>query len=203
MAYNDAAIAEPTPGHNQPTTRARTRRGNARASASTTTKTRRFTPNGSGTATPAQTATHQELNGSRAPAAQGQQTPTRLSFANPDPPMTTWEAIGTRANKANSAPVAPATGTGIPLTNGYEPIAEHGSGTNDRESERLSFGSMLGASGSHSSARNRWGKEPIPLTPEILHLLDRLEPVKGKHARFLTEHTTGQRQLPSTEHELQ
>ena len=47
------------------------------------------------------------------------------------------------------------------------------------------------------------GRDPIPLTPEILHLLDRLEPDKGKQARLLTEHLTGQRLLPSTEQELQ
>ena len=47
------------------------------------------------------------------------------------------------------------------------------------------------------------GRDPIPLTPEILHLLDRLEPDKGKQARLLTEHLTGQRTLPATEQELQ
>ena len=33
--------------------------------------------------------------------------------------------------------------------------------------------------------------------------MDRLEPDKGKHARFLTEHLTRQRTLPSSEEELQ
>jgi hypothetical protein len=47
------------------------------------------------------------------------------------------------------------------------------------------------------------GREPIPLTPEILHLLDRLEPDKGKQSRLLTEHLTRQRSIPSTESELQ
>ena len=45
--------------------------------------------------------------------------------------------------------------------------------------------------------------DPIPLTPEILLLLDRLEPDKGKQAWLLTEHFTGQRTLPCTEQELQ
>jgi len=45
--------------------------------------------------------------------------------------------------------------------------------------------------------------DPTPLTPDILHLLHRLEPDKGKHARLFTEHLTGQRSLPSTEAELQ
>ena len=45
--------------------------------------------------------------------------------------------------------------------------------------------------------------EPIPLTPEILHLLDRLDPDKGKQDRLLTEHMIGQQTLPSTEAELQ
>ena len=47
------------------------------------------------------------------------------------------------------------------------------------------------------------GREPIPLTPEILQLLDKLEPDKGKQAKLLTEYLTGQRTLPSTEQELQ
>ena len=66
------------------------------------------------TATPAQTPAQQEINGGRAPATHDQQVPTRLSFANSDPSRTTWETIGTTANMANSAPVAPATWTGIP-----------------------------------------------------------------------------------------
>jgi hypothetical protein len=99
-------------------------------------------PSGSETTSPAQTTRQQELNGSRAPAPQDQQVPTRLSFANPEPPMISWEIIGTRANKASNAPVAPAKGTEIPLKNRYEPIAEHGSVTNDRYNERLSFGSL-------------------------------------------------------------
>jgi hypothetical protein len=161
-----------------------------------------LSPSGSGTATPAQTPTQHELNGGRAPTTQGRHVPTKLSFADPDPLRTTWETIGTRAKRASSAPIAPATGTGIPLTKKYDPIAEHGSGTNDRDNERLRFGSLSGASGTHSSARNTRGRDPIPLTPEILHLLDRLEPDKGKQAMLLTEHLTGRRTLPSTEAEL-
>ena len=103
---------------------------------------------------------------------------------------------------ANNAPVAPVTGAGIQHMNRFEPLAEQGSGTNERDSERLSFGSLSEASETHSSARNNRGRDPIPLTPEILHLLDRLEPDKGKQARLLTEHLTGQRNLPSTEAKL-
>ncbi len=54
-----------------------------------------------------------------------------------------------------------------------------------------------------SSLRGSRGRDPIPLTPEILLLLDRLEPDKGKQARLLTEHLTEQRTLPCTEQELQ
>jgi hypothetical protein len=82
--------------------------------------------------------------------------------------------------------------------NRYEPIAKQGNGINERDRERLNFGSLSRASRTHSSARNTKGREPIPLTPEILHLLDILEPDKGKQARLLTEHLTGQRTLPST-----
>jgi hypothetical protein len=106
-------------------------------------------------------------------------------------------------NRANNAPVAPVTRTNTMHKNRFEPLAEQGSGTCERGSERHSFGSLSGASGTHSSAKNNRGRDPIPLTPEILHLLDRLEPDKGKQARLLTEHMAGQRTLPSTEAELQ
>ncbi len=43
----------------------------------------------------------------------------------------------------------------------------------------------------------------MPLTPGILLALDRLDPNKGKQARLLTEHLTGQRTLQGTEQELQ
>ena len=43
---------------------------------------------------------------------------------------------------------------------------------------------------------------PHSLTPEILIFVDRLEQDKGKQAMMLTEHLTGQRQLPTTEQEL-
>ena len=119
-----------------------------------------------------------------------QQVPTRLSFATPDPPRTTWETIATRGNRANIAPVAPVTGADAQHRKRFEPLAEQGSGTNDRDSEQLSFGSLSGASGTHSSAKNIRGRDPIPLTPEIPHLLDRLEPDKGKQVRLLTEHLT-------------
>ena len=67
----------------------------------------------------------------------------------------------------------------------------------------LTSGILRGGSTSvASSSRGSIGREPIPLTPEILLLLDRLEPDKGKQARLLTEHLRGQRTLPCTEEEL-
>ena len=50
--------------------------------------------------------------------------------------------------------------------------------------------------------KNR-GRDPIPLIPEKIHLLDKLESDKGKQARLITEDLTRQRLLPSTEQELQ
>jgi len=50
--------------------------------------------------------------------------------------------------------------------------------------------------------RGNRGREHIPLTPEILLLLDRIEPDKRKQARLLTEHLIGQKTLPCTEEEL-
>jgi hypothetical protein len=66
----------------------------------------------------------------------------------------------------------------------------------------ISSGILRGGSSSASSSRGSRGREPIPLTPEILQLLDRIELDKGKQARLLTEHLTGHRTLLSTEQEL-
>jgi hypothetical protein len=67
----------------------------------------------------------------------------------------------------------------------------------------LNSGILRGGSASVAlSSRGSRGRDPIPLTPEILLLLDRLEPDKGKQARLLTEHLTCRRTLPCTEEEL-
>ena len=87
------------------------------------------------------------------------------------------------------------------LRNTHAPLAPLDTGVEGRDSERLSFRSVSGAS-VRSGSRGSRGRDPIPLTPEILHLLYRLEPNKRKHARMLIEHLTGQRQLPATEQEL-
>jgi hypothetical protein len=62
---------------------------------------------------------------------------------------------------------------------------------------------MEGTTSASSSARGSRGRDPIPLTPDILHLLDRLELDKGKQAMLLIGHLAGQRNLPSIEAELQ
>jgi len=102
---------------------------------------------------------------------------------------------------ARNGPLAVGTAA-TEVRNTYSPLAPLGSGTEGRDNERLGFSSVSGASVGSGSRGSR-GRDPIPLTPEILHLLDRLEPEKGKHARMLTEHLTGQRLLLATELELQ
>jgi hypothetical protein len=84
-------------------------------------------------------------------------------------------AIPVRAS--NGPPTVGTTAT--ELRNTYAPLAPLGSGTEGRDSERLSFTSVSGASVGSGSRGSR-GRNPIPLTPEILHLLDRMEPDKGK-----------------------
>jgi len=93
--------------------------------------------------------------------------------------------------------------TVIEIGNPYDILAQQGSGSADRDNDKLGFELVSGANTTTSGSRGSRGRDPIPLTPEILHLLDRLEPDKGKQARLLTEHLTRQRQLPSMEHELQ
>jgi hypothetical protein len=119
---------------------------------------------------------------------------TRLSFGTPAPPTILY-ARGL---------AAVASGGTLPLQNRFEPLGDQACVSSGRYNEPLSSCILReGSASASSSARGSRGREPIPLTPEILHLLDRLEPDKGKQARLLTEHLTGQRSLPSTETELQ
>jgi hypothetical protein len=84
--------------------------------------------------------------------------------------------------------------------NRYAPLRQQGSESSDRVSEALSSGILRGGSSSAaSSSKGNRDREPIPFTPEMLLLLDRLELDKGKQARLLTEYLTGQRTLPCTE----
>ena len=102
--------------------------------------------------------------------------------------------------RASSGPPTVRT-SATKLKNTYAPLEPLGNGTEGRDSERLSFSLVSGASVG-SGLRGSRGRDPIPLTPEIPFLLDRLEPDKGKQAKMLIEHLTGQRQLPATEQEL-
>jgi len=80
--------------------------------------------------------------------------------------------------RASSGPAAVGT-TATKLKNTYAPLEPLGSGAEERDSDRMSFSSVSGVSVGSGSRGSR-GRDPIPLTPEILHFLDRLEPDKGK-----------------------
>jgi len=82
--------------------------------------------------------------------------------------------------------------------NRFQPLAKLISEDSDAERDRVREGSVLHSSSSRGSTR----RDPIPLTPHILILLERLEPDKGRQAKLLTEHLIGHRVLPSTEEEL-
>jgi hypothetical protein len=119
---------------------------------------------------------------------------TRLRFGTPEPPiMSIRDGGGT--NTGNNL---------VEYQKRFAPLKQHGANSRDQDSEALSSGILRGGSASAaSSSRGSRGRDPIPLTPEILLLLDRLEPDKGKQARLLTEHLTRQRTLPCTKQELQ
>ena len=119
---------------------------------------------------------------------------THLSFAEPRPPKVPLKTTNTRAAQAEARKT--------PMQNRSDTLAEQGSRSDDRDSERLNFGSLSGAYSGASSAKNSTAKEPISLTPEILNMLDKLDPDKGKQARLLTEHLKGRRIITSTEQEL-
>ena len=78
--------------------------------------------------------------------------------------------------------------------NRFQPLEEHNSEESDAENDRVREGSVSYASSSRGSRR----REPIPLISQILLLLDKLEPDKGRQGKLLTEHLTGHIVLPST-----
>ena len=82
--------------------------------------------------------------------------------------------------------------------NRFQPLAEGGS-QEFVHSDKVREASI---SDSTSSKMIRL-RDRISLTLEILAMIDRHEPYKGKHAQLLTEHLAGQKILPSTEEELQ
>jgi len=96
---------------------------------------------------------------------------THLFFRQPAPPKFPYNT--------NNSPAAQTTWAKVPLKNRFEPIAEQGSRLDDKDNERLNFGSLSRVFSEASSARNNRGRDPMPLTPEMLHLLDRVEPDKG------------------------
>jgi len=117
--------------------------------------------------------------------------PTYLSFGKSEP---------TREHNGPAAYNHPAE---VKTTNGFSPLRKQASSAG-RDNEALASGILKeGTSSASFGSRISRGRDPIPITPHILHYLDRLEPDIGKHARYLTEHLTGQRTLPSSEEELQ
>jgi hypothetical protein len=111
--------------------------------------------------------------------------------------------------KPATIPIRARGGTDLDNINSFEhlnrvaPLRQQCSESSDRGSQGLTSVILRGGSALvASSSRGRRGKDPNPLTPEILLLLDRLEPDKGKQASLLTEHLTCQRMLPCTEQEL-
>jgi len=119
---------------------------------------------------------------------------TRLRFGTPEPP-TIPNRVG-----GGTTPYNPNL---FEHQNRYAPLKQHGSESGDQGSVDLTSGILRGGSASvASSSRGSRGREPIPLTPEILLLLDRLEPDKGRQTRLLSEHLTWQRTLPCTKEEL-
>jgi DNA-binding XRE family transcriptional regulator len=102
--------------------------------------------------------------------------------------------------KTRSDPATLNLGNTTTLHQHFSPFGENGSVLRGKDREAVRSSILSG--GSSASTSSIKGREPIPLTPEILQLLDILESDKGRHARILTENLTGQRTLPSTEQEL-
>ena len=108
---------------------------------------------------------------------------THLRFGIPEPPKVPIRARGgTEPDNRNN----------VEHQNRFAPLRQQGNETGDNNNEALNSGILRGGSTSAASSSKRGkGRNPIPHTPEILLLLDRLEPDKGKQARLLTAHLTG------------
>jgi len=114
---------------------------------------------------------------------------THLRFGTPEPPTIPLKDGGRTHARTNP----------VELQNRFAPLSQQGANSGDQGSEALSSGILRGGPPSAaSSSRGSRGRDPISLTPEIVLLLNRLEPDKGKQARLLTEHLTGQRALHCT-----
>ena len=120
---------------------------------------------------------------------------TRLRFGTPEPPTIPIRVHGgILSDKINT----------IDHQNMFAPLRQQGSESGEQISHAFSSGILRGGSASAaSSSRGRRDRDPIPLTPEILLLMNHLEPDKGKQARLLTELLIGHRTLPCIEQELQ
>ena len=94
-----------------------------------------------------------------------------MRFGTPQPPTIPIRASGgTSSDNRNP----------FEHQNKFAPLMLQGRESGDQGSEALSSGILRGGFASVvSSSRGSRGKEPTPLTPEILLLLDRLKPDKG------------------------
>jgi len=134
------------------------------------------TPHGDG-------GTQPQMEDHRAPAGEldfttvGRQTTpaTHLRFGTPEPP--------TMPLKTRSGPAAVNLPNIEALHNNFVPLGLNGNVSEGKDNEVMSSSILRGGSSSATSnSRGNRGRETIPLTLEILQLLDKLERDKGRHA---------------------
>jgi hypothetical protein len=119
---------------------------------------------------------------------------THLRFGTPDPPTNPIKARGGTELDNH---------TNVEHRNMFAPLSQQSSESYDQGSEALSLGIFRGGTASGtSSSRGSRGRDPIPLTPKILLLLDLLEPDKGKQARPLDRASHMIEDTPCTEQNL-
>ena len=91
--------------------------------------------------------------------------------------------------KAQSSVAAIAL-TALDQRNNFAPLEPLRSGIEGRESDKPSFGSVRDEVSNTLRSKCNRGRKPIPFIPEMLHLVDRLEPDKGTQARLFTDQLT-------------
>jgi hypothetical protein len=95
---------------------------------------------------------------------------TRLRLGTPEPTtLPIKEGGGTNTGNIS-----------VEHSNKFAALRQQGANSGEQGSPNLSSGILRGGSTSASSSRGSRGREPIPLTPEILQLLGRLEPRGSK-----------------------
>ena len=91
----------------------------------------------------------------------------------------------------------------VKLQNMYSQFIDQVSSVGHPDNGALSFDILKeGTSSATLGSNSMRGRDLVTIIPKILNFLDRMEPDKGRQARYLIEQLIGHHTLPSNEEEL-